>query len=87
VIAAVRTFLDGAIPGWQAALEGGASEYLVAQRESGYLFRNNGLHIEVVIDRSHPVGVTDPLGIADVLLESALTTICRSGRFGGGGRC
>jgi malate synthase len=33
VIAAVRTFLDGAIPGWQAALEGGASEYLVAQRE------------------------------------------------------
>ena len=76
VIAAVRTFLDGAIPGWQAALEGGASEYLVAQRESGYLFRNNGLHIEVVIDRSHPVGATDPLGIADVLLESALTTIC-----------
>ena len=76
VIAAVRTFLDGAIPGWQAALEGGASEYLVAQREGGYLFRNNGLHIEVVIDRSHPVGATDPLGIADVLLESALTTIC-----------
>ena len=76
VIKAVRAFLDSAIPGWQAALEGGASEYLVAQRESGYLFRNNGLHIEVVIDRSHPVGVTDPLGIADVLLESALTTIC-----------
>jgi malate synthase len=49
---------------------------LVAQREGGYLFRNNGLHIEVVIDRSHPVGATDPLGIADVLLESALTTIC-----------
>ncbi|MBP6362960.1 MAG: malate synthase G [Novosphingobium sp.] len=76
VIKAVRAFLDSAIPGWQAALEGGTSEYLVAQREGGYLFRNNGLHIEVVIDRSHPVGATDPLGIADVLLESALTTIC-----------
>jgi malate synthase len=76
VIVAVRAFLDGAIPGWQAALEGGTSAHLVAQRDGGYLFRNNGLHIEVVIDRSHPVGATDPLGIADVLLESALTTIC-----------
>ncbi len=76
VIAAVRAFLDSAVPGWQAALEGGSSEYLVAARDGGYLFRNNGLHIEVVIDRSHPVGSGDPLGIADVLLESALTTIC-----------
>jgi malate synthase len=76
VIKAVRAFLDSAIPGWQAALEGGSSEYLVAARDSGYLFRNNGLHIEVVIDRNHSVGATDPLGIADVLLESALTTIC-----------
>ena len=76
VIAAVRAFLDSAIPGWQAELEGKTSAHLVAQRDGSYLFRNNGLHIEVVIDRSHPVGSGDPLGIADVLLESALTTIC-----------
>ena len=76
VIAAVRSFLDGAVPGWQAALEGGESPYLIARREGGLLFRNNGLHIEVVIDPAHPVGKTDPLHIADVLLESALTTIC-----------
>ncbi|MFM5954805.1 MAG: malate synthase G, partial [Novosphingobium sp.] len=76
VIKAVRAFLDGAIPGWQAALEGGGSEHLVAKREGGFLFRNNGLHIEVVIDPASPVGRDDPLGIADVLLESALTTIC-----------
>ena len=76
VIAAVRAFLDGAVPGWQAALEGGTSQYLVASKPGGYLFRNNGLHIEVVIDPAHPVGKSDPLHIADVLLESALTTIC-----------
>ena len=39
------------------------------------LLAHNGLHIELVIDRSHPVGRTDPAGLADVVLESALTTI------------
>ncbi len=42
---------------------------------SGLLFRHNGLGIELVIDRTHPVGKTDAAGIADVVLESALTTI------------
>ena len=76
VIKAARAFLDSAIPGWQSALEGGQSEHLVAKRDGAYLFRNNGLHIEVVVDPASPVGRDDPLGIADVLLESALTTIC-----------
>ena len=76
VIKAARAFLDSAIPGWQAALEGGQSEHLVARSDGAYLFRNNGLHIEVVVDPASPVGCDDPLGIADVLLESALTTIC-----------
>ena len=35
----------------------------------------NGLHVEIVINADHPIGKTDPAHIADVLLESALTTI------------
>lgn len=76
VIAAVRDFLNSSIPGWEAALTGGSSEHLVSSKPGGFLFRHNGLHIEVVVDTTHPVGKADPLGISDVLLESALTTIC-----------
>ncbi|HEX8241577.1 MAG TPA: malate synthase G [Allosphingosinicella sp.] len=39
------------------------------------LFRRNGLHIEVVVDRQHPIGRGDRAGIADVILESAVTAI------------
>lgn len=39
------------------------------------LLRHHGLHAEIQFDPSHPVGKTDPAGIKDVLLESALTTI------------
>ena len=39
------------------------------------LLRNNGLHIEILIDPDSPVGSTDAAGIKDVVLESAITTI------------
>ncbi len=39
------------------------------------LLRNHGLHIEIRIDRAHPVGREHPAGVYDVILESAITTI------------
>ncbi len=39
------------------------------------LLRTHGLHAEIVVDRNHPIGGTDKAGIADVVLESAMTTI------------
>jgi len=42
---------------------------------STILLKRHGLHVEIVIDRNHAIGKTDKAGIADLVLESAMTTI------------
>ncbi|WP_170357309.1 malate synthase G [Ruegeria arenilitoris] len=39
------------------------------------LLKNNGLHVQIMIDPSSTIGASDPAGISDVRLESALSTI------------
>ncbi|MEO1309392.1 MAG: malate synthase G [Pseudomonadota bacterium] len=83
VIARAKVFLDEAVPlagGDWASWDGGELELkdpgqLIAREDRGLLLRNNGLHIEVLIDRTHPIGRDDPAGVSDVVLESALTAI------------
>jgi len=46
-----------------------------ASAPSVILLAHNGLHIEIHLDRSTPIGKDDKAGISDVVLESAITTI------------
>ncbi|MCL4119618.1 UNVERIFIED_CONTAM: hypothetical protein GTU68_003150 [Idotea baltica] len=41
----------------------------------GVVLVNHGLHVELVFDRAHPIGSHDQAGLADVLMESAMTAI------------
>ncbi len=45
------------------------------ENPSHIVLKNNGLHVVLFMDRSHPIGRTDKAGLADILLESALTVI------------
>jgi malate synthase len=86
VISWVREFLDVAAPlanGTWAELQAFSSEVLKTPAQyagkgvgrNSVLLANNGLHIEIIFDRDTVIGKTDTLGISDVVIESALTTI------------
>ncbi|KQU56136.1 malate synthase G [Sphingomonas sp. Leaf339] len=83
VIAWARDFLDRAVPLAEGTWRDWKGEapvladpaQLVGRAGANWLLRHHGLHIELVIDAAHPIGRDDAAGLADVVLESALSTI------------
>ncbi len=77
------SIVDGKL---QVALKGGSNSGLrndaqligfhgTAAAPTAVLLKHNGLHFEIQIDASTPVGQTDAAGVKDLLMEAALTTI------------
>lgn len=46
-----------------------------AAAPTSVLLKNHGLHIDIIINKSTPIGSTDAAGVADVVVEAALSTI------------
>ncbi len=80
VIARAKAFLDEAVPGWSKVTQKSHRGIRIGYRgditnPSRLLLKNNGLHIEIKLDRESAIGRNDPDGVSDVILESALSTI------------
>jgi len=85
-VGAIKIEVDDGVAQMAAALGDGLSVGLddpeqfagytgEADNPESVLLVNHGLHIEILVDPDSPIGSTDPAGIKDVVLESALTTI------------
>jgi malate synthase len=46
-----------------------------AAAPTSVLLKQNGLHFEIQIDKSHPIGAQDGAGVKDIVMEAAITTI------------
>jgi malate synthase len=63
----------------RTAMLGDAAQFVGYQGEAAaptsVLLRHHGLHLDIRIDRSTPIGSTDAAGVSDIVVESALSTI------------
>jgi malate synthase len=77
VVAYAKGFLDTAVPGWRAGVAADGCKGYRGNRDQpdALLLSNNGLHIEILFDRTSAIGAGDADGVSDVILESALSTI------------
>jgi len=86
VIAWAKAFLDDATPLTTGSWTGVTDlanvadtlknpEHFAGTTKGGIILCNNGLHIYVRHDASSVIGQTDPAGISDILLESAMSAI------------
>ena len=74
------TAYEVAAQGLMAKTDKGATslenpDQFAGSRDGGILLKNNNLHIEIVIDPDHAIGKDDPAGVADVVMEAAISTI------------
>ena len=86
VIAAAKSFLDGVLPladgSWAEAMRIGNTPPALANlgqflgsRDKLFFYENNGLKIVLEFDDTTEIGASDPLGLSDVRLESAMSAI------------
>ncbi len=83
VVRAYETVDDGTGTRLVARLEDGcetafADAEWVGSREGRpriLLLRHHGLHVELHVDRDHPVGREHPAGLCDIVMEAAVTVI------------
>ncbi|WP_424940168.1 malate synthase G [Aliiroseovarius sp. S253] len=86
VIAAAKSFLDGVLPladgSWAEAIRIGNTPPALANpgqflgsRENLFYYENNGLKVVLEFDDTTEIGASDPLGLSDVRLESAMSAI------------
>ncbi|SPF76551.1 Malate synthase G [Aliiroseovarius pelagivivens] len=86
VIAAAKSFLDGVLPladgSWAEAIRIGNTPPALANpgqflgsRENQFYYENNGLKVVLEFDDTTEIGASDPLGLSDVRLESAMSAI------------
>ena len=68
------TLKDGSVTGLKDAAQLAGYQGDAAAPKS-ILFKHNGIHFDLIIDRSTAIGASDAAGVSDLVMEAALSTI------------